>query len=202
MREMLAPTSAIVGVGRDRMLPCSRMAVFQEEARSSNWPHFSRGCRRRTHCCGSEWGSDWDWYSWKETQPSHLQRRIEKKIIQVETAEEKAEGLSQTICETRNFRQYGRNLRRLIANPKLRINLAVWNKPFKIPPHLLFQREEFPLFSKEGLGEIFTTKCLFNYGLLSNSLIPQFVQNRHSIRTFSNEGHSGVNSFFPGMVYR
>jgi hypothetical protein len=30
------------------------------------------------------------------------------------------------------------------------------------------KREEFPLFGKEGLGEIFTTICLFNYGLLSN----------------------------------
>jgi hypothetical protein len=33
----------------------------------------------------------------------------------------------------------------------------------------LYKREEFPLFEKEGLGEIFTTICLFNYGLLSNS---------------------------------
>jgi hypothetical protein len=29
------------------------------------------------------------------------------------------------------------------------------------------KREEFPLSGKEGLGEIFTTICLFNYGLLS-----------------------------------
>ena len=33
----------------------------------------------------------------------------------------------------------------------------------------LCKREEFPLFGKEGLGEIFTTISLFNYGLLSNS---------------------------------
>jgi hypothetical protein len=32
----------------------------------------------------------------------------------------------------------------------------------------LYKREEFPLFGKEGLGEISTTICLFNYGLLSN----------------------------------
>jgi len=45
----------------------------------------------------------------------------------------------------------------------------------------LYKREEFPLFGKwfdethhpelvegEGLGEIFTTICLFNYELLSN----------------------------------
>jgi hypothetical protein len=33
----------------------------------------------------------------------------------------------------------------------------------------LYKREEFPLFGKEGLGEIFTTICLFNYGLLSSN---------------------------------
>ena len=32
----------------------------------------------------------------------------------------------------------------------------------------LYIREELPLFRKEGLGEIFTTICLFNYGHLSN----------------------------------
>jgi hypothetical protein len=32
----------------------------------------------------------------------------------------------------------------------------------------LYKGEEFPLFEKEGLGEIYTTICLFNYGLLSN----------------------------------
>jgi hypothetical protein len=31
----------------------------------------------------------------------------------------------------------------------------------------LYKREEFPLFGKEGFGEIFATICLFNYGLLS-----------------------------------
>ena len=33
----------------------------------------------------------------------------------------------------------------------------------------LCKREEFPLFGKEGVGEIFTTICLFNYGLLSKA---------------------------------
>ncbi len=33
----------------------------------------------------------------------------------------------------------------------------------------LYKREEFPLFGKEGLGEILTTICLFNYGLLSKN---------------------------------
>jgi hypothetical protein len=32
----------------------------------------------------------------------------------------------------------------------------------------LYKREELPLFEKEGLGEIFTTIFLFNYGLLGN----------------------------------
>ena len=38
----------------------------------------------------------------------------------------------------------------------------------QIPPTLPLQKGEFPLFGKEGLGEIFTTICLFNYGFLSN----------------------------------
>jgi hypothetical protein len=33
----------------------------------------------------------------------------------------------------------------------------------------LLQREESPLFGKEGQGEIFRKLCLVNYGLLSNS---------------------------------
>jgi len=33
----------------------------------------------------------------------------------------------------------------------------------------LYEREEFPLFGKEGWGEIFRTICLLNYGLLSSS---------------------------------
>jgi len=37
-----------------------------------------------------------------------------------------------------------------------------------ILPLSLYEREEFPLFGKEGSGEIFTTICPFNYGLLSN----------------------------------
>jgi hypothetical protein len=38
----------------------------------------------------------------------------------------------------------------------------------QIPPTLPLQKGGIPLFGKEGLGEIFTTICLFNYGLLSN----------------------------------
>jgi len=44
----------------------------------------------------------------------------------------------------------------------------------QIPPTSLYKREGFPLFGKEGLGEIFVTICLFNYGLLSN-LTPPFL---------------------------
>jgi len=36
-----------------------------------------------------------------------------------------------------------------------------------LPAGRLYKREEFPLFGKEGSGEIFTTICLFNYGLIS-----------------------------------
>jgi len=39
-------------------------------------------------------------------------------------------------------------------------------KTKSLPPSLC-KREEFSLFGKEGLGEIFTTICLFNYGLPS-----------------------------------
>jgi hypothetical protein len=38
------------------------------------------------------------------------------------------------------------------------------------------KREEFPLFEKEGLGEIFTKICLFNYGFLSNIKIQAKVK--------------------------
>jgi hypothetical protein len=31
----------------------------------------------------------------------------------------------------------------------------------------LYKREEFPLFGKEGLGEIFRAICPLNYGLVS-----------------------------------
>ena len=33
----------------------------------------------------------------------------------------------------------------------------------------LYKREEFPLFGKEGIGEIFAAMCLFNYGFLSGA---------------------------------
>jgi len=45
----------------------------------------------------------------------------------------------------------------------------VWTSKTKSLLPSLYKREEFPLFGKEGSGEIFTTTCLFNYGLLYNS---------------------------------
>jgi len=47
-------------------------------------------------------------------------------------------------------------------------SIIVWTLKTKSLLPSLYKREEFPLFGKEGLGEIFTTICLFNYGLLSN----------------------------------
>lgn len=38
----------------------------------------------------------------------------------------------------------------------------------KIPPTLPFQREELPLFGKEGGGEIFQYLCQFNFETLNN----------------------------------
>jgi hypothetical protein len=47
--------------------------------------------------------------------------------------------------------------------------IIVWTLKTKSFPPSLYKREEFTLFGKEGSGEIFTTICLFNYGLLSKS---------------------------------
>ncbi len=43
----------------------------------------------------------------------------------------------------------------------------------QILPILPLQKGGIPLFGKEGLGEIFATMCLLNYGFLSNSLHPE-----------------------------
>jgi acyl CoA:acetate/3-ketoacid CoA transferase beta subunit len=55
-------------------------------------------------------------------------------------------------------------------------SIIVWTLKTKSLLPSLYKREEFPLFGKEGSGEIFTTICLFNYGLLCNfsklSLLP------------------------------
>ncbi len=49
----------------------------------------------------------------------------------------------------------------------------------QIPPTLPFQREEFPLFGKEGpagrQGEIFRIISLFNYGLSVSRVCPALV---------------------------
>jgi hypothetical protein len=48
-------------------------------------------------------------------------------------------------------------------------SIIVWTSKTKSLLPSFYKREEFPLFGKEGEGEIFTTICLFNYGLLSNN---------------------------------
>jgi len=47
-------------------------------------------------------------------------------------------------------------------------SIIVWTLKIKSLLPSLYKREEFPLFEKEGLGEIFTTICFFNYGFLCN----------------------------------
>jgi hypothetical protein len=44
----------------------------------------------------------------------------------------------------------------------------------------LFQREELPLFGKEGRGEIFRQLCTFNYGLLSKLLNGNTAKPQHN----------------------
>jgi len=46
--------------------------------------------------------------------------------------------------------------------------MIVWPLKTKSLLPSLYKREEFPLFGKEGLGEIFTTIYLLNYGLIGN----------------------------------
>jgi general secretion pathway protein K len=48
-------------------------------------------------------------------------------------------------------------------------SIIAWTLESKSLLPSLCKREEFPLFGKEGVGEIFTTICLFNYGLLSKA---------------------------------
>jgi len=57
------------------------------------------------------------------------------------------------------------NLKEKVANQ----SIIAWTLKSKSLLPSLCKREEFPLFGKEGAGEIFTTICLFNYGLLSKA---------------------------------
>jgi TolB-like protein len=50
-------------------------------------------------------------------------------------------------------------------------SIMVWTSKTKSLLSSLYKREEFPLFGKEGLGEIFAMTCFFNYGLLSSIAI-------------------------------
>jgi hypothetical protein len=81
-------------------------------------------------------------------------------------------------------------------------SIIVWTLKTKSLLPSLYKREEFPLFGrrpigasgpegKEGLGEIFTTICLFNYGFLSKPvcLILQFLS--HVIREVCFKGSPG-----------
>jgi hypothetical protein len=52
-------------------------------------------------------------------------------------------------------------------------SIIVWTSKTLLPS--LYKKEDFPLFGKEGLGEIFTTICLFNYGLVSKDLVSGFL---------------------------
>jgi len=54
-------------------------------------------------------------------------------------------------------------------------SIIVWTLKTKSLLPSLYKREEFPLFGKEGSGEIFTTICFFCYGLLNNSLSREFT---------------------------
>jgi len=54
----------------------------------------------------------------------------------------------------------------LVLAPFTNQAIIVWTSKTKSLLPSLYKREEFPLFGKEGLGEIFTAICLFNYGLL------------------------------------
>jgi hypothetical protein len=60
-------------------------------------------------------------------------------------------------------------------------SIMMWTLKTKSLLPSLYKREEFPLFGKEGLGEILGRICLFNYGLLSN---PKFLK-IHSCGSFN-----------------
>ena len=83
---------------------------------------WKRDLKGGSYCRGAEWGSDWNWYSRKETQPPYLQRGIERKIVLVDTAKEKTEGLSQTIRKVGHIRQYGCYVWGIISNCTLQIS--------------------------------------------------------------------------------
>ena len=53
--------------------------------------------------------------------------------------------------------------------------IIVWTSKTKSFLPSLGKREGFPLFGKEGLGEIFTTICLFNYGFLRKSSLYPYL---------------------------
>ena len=71
-----------------------------------------------------------------------------------------AEDILKGVCET-----YG------VGKDELLINSLIIKTTLirKIPPNLPLQREGFPLFGKEGRGEIFRYLCQFNFETLNRS---------------------------------
>ena len=67
-----------------------------------------------------------------------------------------------------NFSPSILNNRRFEFSSLISQSIILWPSKTKSLLSSLYKREEFPLFGKEGSGEIFITACLFNYGLLSN----------------------------------
>jgi len=73
--------------------------------------------------------------------------------------------------------------------------MIVWTSKTKSPLSSLYKREEFPLFGKEGLGEIFAMICLLNYGLLSKTR--ELRKRRFLPWRVSRRRNEGVCSGFP-----
>jgi hypothetical protein len=74
--------------------------------------------------------------------------------------------------------------------------MFVWTLKTKSLLPSLYKREEFPLFQKEGSGEIFTT--ILNYGLLSN----RFRKSRYMKKEGPLQGPSFLLGYlFPGFCF-
>ena len=75
--------------------------------------------------------------------------------------------------------------------------IIVWTSKTKSLLPSLYKREEFPLFGKEGLGEISTAICLFNYGLLSEWEIARRPVFRGPDMRLQNPLPNGTSIIFP-----
>ena len=111
MREMLAPTSAIVGVGRDRDVALLTDGRFSGASRGAAIGHISPEAAEGGPIALVKNGDQIEIdIPGRKLNLLISKGRVEKEIIEVETAKKRVEGLSQTIRQTRYFRQYGRNL--------------------------------------------------------------------------------------------